>query len=101
MKTHTIAGEHLQYLLHDKRMTFLSIYTITCGPFWSAQEIHERGVVEENTMAVIVLSIYFKERVERAEVDVDITLLQTEHNLNIPNVIIQKFIMLLKKIMHT
>ena len=82
-------------------MNFLSIYTIACGAFWSVQEIHKRGVVEDNvTHAIALIYIKFKERVERAEVDADITRLQTEHSLNNLDVIDQIVIMLLK-IIHT
>ena len=62
-------------------MTFLSIYRVIFGPFWTAQEIHERGVVEDNYTAVIPL-LYFKKGVERAEVDADVPIFQTKHRLN-------------------
>ena len=58
-------------------MTFWNIYTIICGPFWSAQEIHKRGMVEDNAKI-----LNFKKRVERAEVDADIAIFQMQHGLN-------------------
>jgi hypothetical protein len=61
-------------------MTFLSIYTVISGPFWTAQEIHERGVVEANFL--VVLRLYLKKGVERAEVDADVPIFQTKHKLN-------------------
>ena len=62
-------------------MTFLSIYAVTYGPFWTAQEIHERGVVEVNFTGAIAL-LYFEKGVERAEVDADVPIFQTKHRLD-------------------
>ena len=62
-------------------MTFLSIYTVIFGPFWTAQEIHKRGVVEDNYIVVTAL-LYFKKGVERAEVDAGVLIFQTKHKLN-------------------
>ena len=60
-------------------MTFLSIYTVISGPFWTAQEIHERGMMEVN---FLVLGLYLKKGVERAEVDADVSIFQTKHKLD-------------------
>ena len=62
-------------------MTLLRIYIVIFGPFWTVQEIHERGVVEENFTVTVAL-LYFKKGVERAEVDADVPIFQTEHKLN-------------------
>ena len=63
-------------------MTFLSIYPVIFGPFRTAQEIHERGVVEVNIRVAIRL-LYFKKGVERAEVvDADVPIFQTKYRLN-------------------
>ena len=51
------------------------------GPFRTAQEIHERGVVEVNIRVAIRL-LYFKKGVERAEVDADVPIFQTKYRLN-------------------
>ena len=78
----------MQYASRDEKMTFLSIYTVVFGPFWTAQEIHKRGVVEDNFKAVIAI-LYFKKGVERAEVDAGVLTFQTKHKLkNLEGVII-------------
>ena len=69
----------MQNLLCNEKMTFLSIYTVISGPYWTAQKIHERGVVEVNSL---VFRLYFKKGVERAEVDADVSIFQTKHELN-------------------
>ena len=48
------------------------IYTVLSGPFWIAQEIHERGMVEKN-----LLIPDFEKRTEPTEVNADITIFQT------------------------
>ena len=69
--------------LRDEKMNLLSIYTVIFGPFWTQQEIHERGVVEENSTDIFAL-VYFKKGVERAEVNADIPIFQSKHKLNKP-----------------
>ena len=73
----------MQNLLRNEEMTFLSIHTVISGPFWTSQKIHEGRVVEVN---ILVLRLYLKKGVERAEVDVDVSIFQTKHELNKPEV---------------
>jgi hypothetical protein len=59
----------------------LNIYKIILGLFSSTQKIYERGVVEENSVDAIFVLLDLKKRTEGAEVDADITILQTQHML--------------------
>ena len=62
-------------------MTLTGIYIVIPGPFRTAQKIHERGVVKENVRVTVAL-LYFKEGVERAEIDADVPIFQTKQKLN-------------------
>jgi hypothetical protein len=61
-------------------VTFLSIYTVIFGPFWTVQEIHE-GVVKVNFTVGKAVLPYLKKGVERAEVDADVPNFQTKQKL--------------------
>ena len=72
----------MQYPLRDEKMTLLRIDIVIFGPFWTVQEIHERGVVEEKNFRETDALLNFKKGVERAEVDADVPIFQTKHKLN-------------------